>query len=164
MLERDKPLEYHKSQFMKTSLKYITYPLLAVFLFTAVPALCCCMDVAEAGEPASHQTDVQAVRNHDSGHHDHGTHDHHRTSDKSSSHDHSQCEHPQLIGTVANSPAFYFGNADVSFRKLSQEPKFIASSVIITDESSDLPHDHGPPGNFRFSSTPLYLQISVLLI
>jgi len=154
-----------KRTFMKKNIKRITFPLLGILLFTLVPALCCCMDLAEAGEPVSHHADTHAVQKHDHGHHDHGSHDHQGNSDKNSSHDHSQCEHPQLIGNLAHPPAFYFGSVDISFLKLSQEPGFIASSVIITNESIGLPHALGPPpGNFRFTSTPLYLQISVLLI
>jgi len=122
------------------------------------------MDIAEASEPVSHPADTHAVQKHDHGHHDHASHDHHGGADKNSSHDHSQCEHPQLIGNLVNQQTFYFGNADFSFSKLLQEQELVASSVVITDESSGLPHDHGPPGHFRFSSTPLYLQISVLRI
>ena len=149
---------------MKTSLKYIAYPILAVFLFTAVPALCCCMDVAEASEPVGHHAGTTAVREHDSGHHDHAAHDHHSTSDKTSSHDHSQCEHPQIIANLTNPLVFYFGNTGSPFSNISQELYLIDQSVVITDESSAPPHDLGPPGYYRFLNTPLYLQISVLLI
>lgn len=136
--------------------KRIVFLTLFLFVASAASVLCCCMGKAEAAEEASH-----SHQHEDAGHARNEPHH----SKQGSSHDHSECNHSQLLGP------YVISNQGIQFFKLPSEilklqekslPSLeLFNSLILVSESPPL--ETGPPDS-KLSSTPLYLQISVLRI
>ena len=139
----------------KAFYKKIALPLLFVTAFPITSIFCCCMEQAQAAEPAFHHSHSDSDTK--SGH-DHGSAD-----SSKSAHDHAQCDHEELVANLTqNSKVFLSLNGFL--------PNFLSKPFLIRGEfpvypafDSSPPLDTGPPGIGSFS-TPLYLQISILRI
>lgn len=128
---------------------------LFVFVASAASVLCCCMGEAEAVEQAAN-----AHQHEDAGH----AHQDHHHAKQGSSHDHSECNHSQLLGPYVSSRGMQFFKLPSEIFKLQEKslPSLeLFSSPTLVSESPPL--ETGPPVK-GLSSTPLYLQISVLRI
>lgn len=142
---------------MNVKILHKSIAVLTLFLFVASAAsvLCCCMGEAEAAEQSSHSHQQgEAGRAHNEPHH----------SKQGSSHDHSECNHSQLLSpSVINQGIQFFKLPSEIFKlqKKSLPSLALFKSPVLVSESPPL--ETGPPDS-KLSSTPLYLQISVLRI
>ena len=135
--------------------KTISLGLLLFFTLPIATAFCCCTE-------STPNSSCQEMLGHHQGanesKHDHGRHHHDKKDGLPES---CECGHEVIAEVAGRTIDFSTSNLAVS--------KFQFQSVIARDLSTEvhkqaLPfHDTGPPGA-RFSSTPLYLQISVLRI
>lgn len=142
--------------------KKIALPLVFGFAIPILTVFCCC-NGAIAAEKISPDHHHAVAEDHHGNHTDSDRSACHHSS--KSSHNHSECNHPQLIANLINNGAEFFAAQISSLHKISgdhfKELSFFQGSV--KPESSPPFLNTGPPG-FHSSKTPLYLQISVLRI
>lgn len=111
------------------------------------------MAEAVAAESHPHETAVPA---------DH--HGSHHGAQSNSPHDHAQCDHDQLLALFTSSQTSQFFDLLSRAFQFQQEPLFVKGEFTTLTIASPSPAlEHGPPGA-ALSSTPLYLEISVLRI
>ena len=136
---------------MKTK-SYRAIALVSAFLFILPIATtyCCCtqMPSVEVGHSRVGQ------------HQDHCHHD----SQSGSTHDHSECQHPQLGNGILAQDTQFFSFLSAN-QKLNIEVSHASASNghISLCSKTKFVNGIGPPGRFSANS-PLYLQISVLRI
>ena len=129
-----------------------------ILIFFAVPiatAFCCCTDF---GSAQSRQE--MLGHNHES--HDHGSRHHGSGQDNKNSPESCECGN-EILANVVNRTTINFSVINTHFSKLQNDPEFRLQTVSVLQAQNLISfHDTGPPGSS--SSTPLYLQISVLRI
>ena len=133
---------------MRNIHKLAVVTLLFMFILPLTMALCCCMNEASA-EPSHHSHG--AVHDHDG---DHQKHEH------SHSHNHNECNHQQILSDFTLNQAVQFFDSNISALKIQTPESLLSVSTHV--EADAVFFDTGPPG--KFSSVPLYLEISVLRI
>lgn len=136
--------------------KIIAFLILIFFAVPIATVFCCCTDF-DPKQPR------QEVLGHHHESHDHGSqHQGSGQGDKSSS---ESCEcGNKVIAHLVNRTTIDFSVSNTHFSKLQNDPAFQLhiSSAFQAAPNAIYFHDTGPPGSN--SSTPLYLQISVLRI
>lgn len=134
--------------------KIFSLAALLLFILPIATAFCCCVD-----DDLLSSNRKQPEHNHSEHHHDHS---HEQNKSDKSVPDSCECGH-EILGALNNQ------NIDISNFSFSIS-SFLSQSFLTTKPSIlklhssifDF-HDTGPPGS-RFSTTPLYLQISNLRI
>lgn len=128
-----------------------------MFILVIIPlamGVCCCIEDVFASispAPQHHEPAHQHQHEHQPAA-DHGQ--------ESGDHDHGDCEHDELIASIPNVTSLG-AQLPVAFSTLKN---YVLN--IISFEPADPKktfYDTGPPGN-HFTTTPIYLQISVLRI
>ncbi len=135
--------------------KVTAFLILVFFTLPIATAFCCCTDFG-----SSQSRQEMMGHNHES--HDHGSH-HHGNSPKDKSVPEScECGN-EILANVVNRTTIEFSAINTYFLKLQNTPAFQFQSVSTLQAQNAISfHDTGPPGSS--SSTPLYLQLSVLRI
>jgi hypothetical protein len=143
--------------------KKIAVPFIFVFALPILTFFCCC-GRAVAAEKTSHAHQHAAAE--DPHHANHSPSDdsdsacHHSSK---SSHDHSECNHPQIIADLAGKVVSFLASQDSGFKIAEKDFALSETVTSVSKVDSSPPSGTGPPGGL-FSGTPLYLQLSVLRI
>lgn len=142
--------------------KKIALPFIFVFALPILTVFCCCNGAIAAEKISSDHHHAEAEAHHGN----------HTDSDPSachhsskSSHNHSECNHPQLIANFVNNATPFFA-AQISYLQKFPNGHFKELAFFqdsLKSEPSLLFLNTGPPV-FDSSKTPLYLQLSVLRI
>ena len=141
--------------------KFISLIVIPLFAFPIITSFCCCVELPwQKGYSHEHSR-------HSDHHHQDDAVQHTKSNGSSDCghHDHSQCDHSQLIADLASCKVHSLSSVS-SMRKLF---KSLSTAVVFPKadsikENSSPPYlDTGPP-DFSFSFTPLYLRFSVLQI
>jgi hypothetical protein len=144
--------------------KKIALPLLFGFAIPVITMFCCCNGAiaAEKASPDHHHNEAEVDHHHANPIDSHSSACHHS---KKSSHDHSECNHPQLIANLINNSVQFFAAQIASLQKISGDhfKELVFFQASVKPESSPPFLNTGPPGD-HFLTTPLYLQLSVLRI
>lgn len=136
--------------------KVTAFLILAFFTLPIATVFCCCTDFS----PNQSRQEMMG-HNHES--HDHGSHDHGSGQDSKNSPESCECGN-EIFANVVNRTTIDFSAINTYFSKLQNDTTFQLHLDSALHASQDLIsfHDTGPPGSS--SSTPLYLQFSVLRI
>ena len=123
---------------------------LLLFIVPVMTMYCCCVE-ASTGHNQAPNPKIEHCNGH-----------HHESTENSSSHDSSSCPHAKVSGDISQQPSVL---SSAEF-KHPFESKLIPSSSPFRGETHNavsFVSDTGPPGPVYYA-TPIYLQISVLLI
>ncbi len=130
-------------------------PIVIMFTIPILAMLCCCIELPALSKVSS------LYHSHDHSYGEAAEH-HHNGKDKKSTHNHNECDHAEILGSLVNQTVLTF--KEVSWPVISQLTLFKSKGFQeFLTVSHSLPLETGPPDH-SFSPVPLYLEISVLRI